>query len=128
MCSGDEETERILSEVRHGSAWRHQRRTLQHENPPGLSAQWYVPTLFNYYRWHNPSRITVEVEQCAFHMSHFLIATLVGKCALIVTSQYKKSLHFVYLPSILLLLYRSKAAVKGRVFESLFSLKTSTLF
>jgi len=57
VCSGDEETERILSEVRHGSAWRHQRRTVQPENPPGLSAQWYVP-----------SRITVEMGQCAFHM------------------------------------------------------------
>lgn len=34
-CSGDKEAEGILSEVGHGGARRHQRRSLQHEDPPG---------------------------------------------------------------------------------------------
>lgn len=34
-CSGDKEAEGVLSEVGHGGARRHQRRPLQHEDPPG---------------------------------------------------------------------------------------------
>lgn len=41
-CSGDKEAEGILSEVGHGGARRHQRRSVQHEDSPG-PAKWYDP-------------------------------------------------------------------------------------
>lgn len=68
-------------------------------------------------------------SQCAFHISHFFITTLRGICALIVRSQYKKkSLRFVYLPSILLLLYRSKAAVKEECLKASLASKQAHYF
>lgn len=41
-CSGDKEAEGVLSEVGHGGARRHQRRSLQHEDSPG-PAERYAP-------------------------------------------------------------------------------------
>ena len=43
LCSGDEEAERLLSEVGDGGSWGHQRRTVHHENPP-RPTEWYGPT------------------------------------------------------------------------------------
>lgn len=43
LCSGDKEAEGVLPEAGHGGAGRYQRRSLQHEDPPGPAKRYGPP-------------------------------------------------------------------------------------